>query len=289
MPRRTNDFQRLITLIEARLAPDAVVRESVLLRDTKTGQEREVDVLMETTSGIHAIRIAVECRDHARPATAEWIDQLQGKYRDLEVDKVIAVARAGFTAGARKKAEALGIGTLTLEEADTIDWPREIAQIDEIEGVEVDVAIEAVDFTIDDADAIENDPPLAADKILVFNDADEPVGSIADLSARALLQQWDVSERIAQALGETVRYQLSLRPERLFLKSASGQSQRLHGADVLVAFQSRRVVNAPAHRATYGQAQVVHGAVELEGEQVQVALVVKPGVEGSVRRPPNRG
>ena len=34
-------------------------------------------------------------RDHKRKADQIWIDTLQGKYANLPVDKVIAVARAG--------------------------------------------------------------------------------------------------------------------------------------------------------------------------------------------------
>jgi hypothetical protein len=285
MPRRTNEFQRLIALIEAQLAPDAVVRESVLLRDGKSGQQREVDLLIEAASGVHTIRIAVECQDRSRSATAEWIDQLHGKYRDLEVDKVIAVAREGFTLGARKKAEALGIETLALEEADALDWPREIAQIQEIEGLEVDVAIESASLAVDDSDApMIKHLPSAVHKIPLYDEAGESLGSVADLAARALLQQPDVNERLAQSLGEVVRYRMFLSlNDRVFLQGDPGERQRLHGGEVLIAFRSRRIVNAPARRATYGQAGVVYGAVDLRGERVDVALAVKPQASASFK------
>src|SRR5512133_876007 len=132
MPRRTNEFQRLIALIESQLAPDAHGREPVLLKDSETGEGREVDVLIDAVSGIHPVRIAVECQDRGRPSSEEWIDQLHGRYRDLEIDKVIAVARGGFTSGARRKAEAVGIEILTLDEANATDWEGQIAEIEEI-------------------------------------------------------------------------------------------------------------------------------------------------------------
>lgn len=73
MPKRSNEFQRLIHLIETTLAPhDVVVRESELII-SRYGDEREVDVAVHLTSGAHAVTIAVECRDRSRPADLEWM------------------------------------------------------------------------------------------------------------------------------------------------------------------------------------------------------------------------
>jgi hypothetical protein len=45
MPRRTNDFQKLVFQIERQLAPlGAVVEESAMLPERGTGDLREVDV-----------------------------------------------------------------------------------------------------------------------------------------------------------------------------------------------------------------------------------------------------
>jgi hypothetical protein len=47
---------------------------------------------------------------------------LRGKYANLPVDKVLAVARAGFAKTARAAAEKARIETLTLEEATSLSW-----------------------------------------------------------------------------------------------------------------------------------------------------------------------
>ena len=97
MPKRTNDFQSLIALIERQLAPEgAQVTESKLLKDILTGEEREVDTVIETKVSGHTITIGIECRDRDRRADVEWIDQLLGKYQNLPVHKIIAVSRSGF-------------------------------------------------------------------------------------------------------------------------------------------------------------------------------------------------
>jgi hypothetical protein len=284
VPARTNPFQQLIMLIEEQLAPGAVVRESAPVLDNKTGKPREVDVLIETVSGVHPIRIAVECQDRSRPATEEWIDQLHGKYRDLDVDKVVAVARKGFTAGARAKAEAVGIRTLSLIEADAADWQSEIAAVDEIEGFEVDVTIEDMALTVDD----ENDPmiqrlPTHALELHVYDSEGRALGSVAEVIARSLLKQPDVSERVAQTLdAEPVKYMSAVQLTNAFLHDELGGQQPLHAARAQLMMKARRRATALVERSDYADAHVVHGTITLGGKRISLALVAKPGSGASV-------
>jgi len=123
MPQRTNDFQALIALIERQLAAEGVVvTESEMLADRLTGERREVDVCIRATINRKPVVFALECRDHKRKADRVWVDGLIGKYRDLPVDAVFAVARAGFSKAAVKAAEAAGIQCLTLEQATAANW-----------------------------------------------------------------------------------------------------------------------------------------------------------------------
>jgi hypothetical protein len=129
MPRRSNDFQRLIKRIYEQLAgTTATVSESALVAEHGTDCEREIDVLIEAQIASVVLRVAVECRDRARPADVTWIDELEGKFRNLGIDKVIAVARSGFSAGAASKAAMLGIETQTLSEGLETDWPKQLAR-----------------------------------------------------------------------------------------------------------------------------------------------------------------
>jgi hypothetical protein len=106
VPKRTNDFQALIALVERQLAASGVrVVESEMLADRLTGELREVDVCVHATVSGKDVMLALECRDHKRKADQIWIDTLRGKYANLPVDKVIAVARAGFAKTARAAAE----------------------------------------------------------------------------------------------------------------------------------------------------------------------------------------
>jgi len=97
-----------------------------MLRERHTGAPREVDVLITIPLQSSELHVAVECRDYARPADVDWIDSLIGKYGDLDVDRVIAVARKGFTSGARAKAETKQIQMRSLREALSADWPADL-------------------------------------------------------------------------------------------------------------------------------------------------------------------
>jgi len=68
MPRRSNEFQDLVSLVQRALAPDdAVVRDSVLVEVDGDQEASEIDVLIETKIGEYRIKIAVEAKDEVRP------------------------------------------------------------------------------------------------------------------------------------------------------------------------------------------------------------------------------
>src|SRR5262245_55286926 len=98
MPKRSNEFQRLIKRIYDQLAPTgATVRESVELTEEGSTCRREVDILIEFRIADSEVRLAVECRGSGKSEDITWIDELVGKYEHLAVDKVIAVSKAGFS------------------------------------------------------------------------------------------------------------------------------------------------------------------------------------------------
>ncbi len=130
MPKRTDEFQRLIYHIYDQMATQSArVTESAFLRERDGGEEREVDVLIEDEIAGETVRMAVECRNRGRRASVEWIDQIIGKFRDLDVHKIIAVSRSGFSAPAEAKAAANNIETRTLQEALETDWPEEFMRL----------------------------------------------------------------------------------------------------------------------------------------------------------------
>ena len=95
------------------------VTSPAMIYDKTTNSNREVDVLIEyeDNNNLHR-RIGIECRDRKKTEDSMWIEQLNTKKEDLELDCIIATTTRTFTKNAIKKAAAHGI---IIERAETID------------------------------------------------------------------------------------------------------------------------------------------------------------------------
>ena len=130
MPKRSNDFQKLIAFIEQEFAPyDVQVTESAMVPDLVNAVEREIDVLIEGTVGDHTVSIGVECRDRKKKGDVTWIDEIIGKYQHLPIHKRVAVSKIGFTKTAVAKADKHNIQTLTFENALKNDWLKDYVRV----------------------------------------------------------------------------------------------------------------------------------------------------------------
>ncbi len=122
MPKRTNEFQQLVYVIQDQLAKNASVVESKMLSDLRTGAKVEVDIVIEATVGEINIVIGIECTARNRPPTVEWVREMIGKHQDLPIDKSILVSKSGFTSEASQKAISHGFEAITIEQANEADW-----------------------------------------------------------------------------------------------------------------------------------------------------------------------
>jgi len=130
MAKRSNLFQRIVhALYEALKPAGGTVTESAQVLEATSGAPREVDILAETAAYGTPVRIAVEVRGRAKTDDVQWIDALVGKYRDLNIDKVVAVSASGFSEAARRKAASARIQLLSATEAATHDWPAEFHRL----------------------------------------------------------------------------------------------------------------------------------------------------------------
>lgn len=122
MPSRSNQFQRLVLLINCCLAGDARVTESAMVPDKITGEPREVDVLIATSASGYDVHIAIEVVAQGRKAGTPWIESMHSKHSSLPTNKLILVAERGFTSPALRKAQFYGIEAITIEAALATDW-----------------------------------------------------------------------------------------------------------------------------------------------------------------------
>lgn len=112
MPKRTNEFQHFVALIEASLhLESATVRESKQLVDKITGARREVDVVVAVDRAVHPLVLDIKCKGgltSPRPATVEWVEQMWAKHMSLPTGKLILMEEGGFTRNAQKRMSGLG-------------------------------------------------------------------------------------------------------------------------------------------------------------------------------------
>jgi hypothetical protein len=119
MPKRTNDFQKLIRMLTQLLGDNAVVEESKMLTDLVSGEPREVDIYAQGTFAGHTVNIAIECRDHKRRQGVRWVEQMQSKHERLPTNLLILVSSSGFTGPAIAKANSYDIKTIAPTQADS--------------------------------------------------------------------------------------------------------------------------------------------------------------------------
>lgn len=134
MPKRTNEYQKLVLAISKHFASrTAKVTESAMLYDDSTEQNREIDILIEDEIGGFKIRVGVECTAVNRPLTVAKLEEIIAKHKDCGVHKTIIVSKSGFASTTQVKAAKVGIELINYEAALQKDWP---AEFDLLAGIE---------------------------------------------------------------------------------------------------------------------------------------------------------
>lgn len=112
--------EQLVAQIERVLGQSATVTTNERLAD-RHGTLREADVCVRFTQGGRGFVVVVEIRDRDAVDDIQWIDQIDGKWRDAGY-RVVAVSSSGFSHSAVDKARRLRIELLTFRETDTVSW-----------------------------------------------------------------------------------------------------------------------------------------------------------------------
>jgi hypothetical protein len=139
VPKRSNVFQVVVSVIYDHLAAGASIEESAMLTNSATGKKREVDVVLRSTTAGHEVVIGIEAAAHQRdPMSVEWVERMAGKHKYLPTDKVVLVSESGFSPQAEALAKAERLITISPETIEGGDpavgilgairslWPRRV-------------------------------------------------------------------------------------------------------------------------------------------------------------------
>ncbi|MDQ0038940.1 hypothetical protein J2W30_006728 [Variovorax boronicumulans] len=130
MPARTNNFQKLVKVINSHLAPtDAKVTESAMLYDSEAKTDREVDILIESTMSGCDIKIGVEVSEIGNPMNVQHLQAFREKHRIIGINKTVVVSKNGFTAPAKSYAEKNHMKLLTFNSAKSENWVKNFERL----------------------------------------------------------------------------------------------------------------------------------------------------------------
>jgi hypothetical protein len=285
MPRRSNAFQRLVKRIETALNPDSEsVTESHELVDKITGQKREVDIVVVAKSGAHSLLVSIECRGgtkRARPVSVEWVEQMWGKHTSLPTNKLILVARAGFTATALQKAAWLGVECYALADAEALDWTPKVRCLDSVNLVHfvAPYVTGATLFLSQDADPQFDvaDIDLQSPRLL------QPDGS--EIAISDLVQRWVDDPALTRVLeakafnDATTQFDFTRKLETgIAVVGRSGRRYVVLAINVMGKCRKMQKRVDLAH-ARYGESAVAHGTSEFSGHEVAIVLAESPSNE----------
>lgn len=97
MPKRSNTFQKLVTLLNRAVGGTLKVTESApLFSDKATGEQREVGLPIESLDAGYNVRIGIQfSKTLGRKADAPWVEKMRAKHADLDTDVLVLASEAG--------------------------------------------------------------------------------------------------------------------------------------------------------------------------------------------------
>lgn len=268
MPQRTNPFQKLIFHVNQSLINDKNVKvtESALLKDKKSQNKREVDILIEYTEP-YPLKIGIECQDRKRKTSQPDIEQLKAKHEQLNIHKTIIVSKNGFTKGAQQHAQHDDIELITLDDALEEDWPEYLDSIVSGELISQKLFIKnihfyAVDETIFKNLALNTDLKIFTNSIISTNEA-----STIDNYVYQRLKQVMRDGKCSAGMNSTY---WNFDPP-IYLVDINGQSA--HISTLRIDYELKNT-SIPLKKGSMGNNKFVYGmSTEIEGYDFVEALI----------------
>ena len=282
MPARSNTFQHMIYILE-RLALDKqwTLRESALLKDRVSANDREIDILIEGNIGSIPIRIAIECIDTGRKANVEWVERMFTKHTDLNTSKLVLVSKNGFTKNALAKANHHDIQTASLEQADDNFWADVLRNLERVT-VESTVLCQIRGITVifDEVDRSKIEL-LDLPREIIYDSTGAAKGTLEEL-ADCYIRRDDVFRAVSNHIDGVGRWEAELEfpiSSGIYVISPDGSRAKLIGIKIVVIYgkESSQIL---LQRSKFLSQLVIHEAGRHPGRKWNI--VMTPRDEESV-------
>ena len=118
-------FELAVARVQRMMDTTSTVEHNIKLLD-KNGLARQFDVVVRGSfGGLKAIGV-IECRDHSKRLGLDDVEAFASKSRSVHANTAVIVSRRGFTSSALILAKDLGIGTMSLVEAESPFTPLQL-------------------------------------------------------------------------------------------------------------------------------------------------------------------
>jgi hypothetical protein len=278
MPKRSNNFQKLIYLIHHQLANEAIVTESKFLHDRAANIDREVDIVIETFVGDYPLTISIECQGRGRVANVEWVEQMKSKHESLPTDKLILVSQSGFTEAARTKAKSCGIETMTMGQATRADWNLLVGKTPTIQiekwGIEPAGCIAILEQSDDQINKLELD--LDQD-LYTEEDNGLPIGSVREAISIIIDSNAEhITEQLKGANPNEDTYTIFQMefsvPRGTYIVDTSNVRRKINSL-VIIGHSNRETELIDMEDGSFGSAQIAFGKTKTVDAKSLVTIV----------------
>jgi hypothetical protein len=273
-----------------RLPGMKVTQKAQLPRIPKPTELRDVDVLVELPVGGRMMTIAVEVKATKRRISMEEMGSIVDLRRDIAVDRFCVVSVAGFTKGARSKAEEHNIDITTLsqlESSEIFAYPPEVT-IRRTGGELLSVRFLFNEETLRrDGDRLRIALTDVRHDDVMLTDSTGTVPLPLFLTAMLHEQGQEVLARLQH--GDVFPFVVDLRQRIALTMSVKGETMPGPESLEVVAKLSRTTETVPEQRFQLGDIQMTTSAMNLRGETEQVSLVWVPQSDGTTQLVLSRG
>lgn len=115
-------FEELAAEIQKELSPQAEVALNEHLVGKRSGQSRQIDIVVKQKVGQFDILIVMDCKDYKHPLDVREVESFIGMVEDIGANKGALISVKGFTKAAKTRAKDSGINLYSLLDAKNEEW-----------------------------------------------------------------------------------------------------------------------------------------------------------------------
>lgn len=103
------DFEKLVAQLFQEVLPGSTVTHNVKIKGKESGQQRQIDALVEMPTPLGTFRIAVSVKRYKTKVDVTEVDSFVGTLQDIHINQGIIVSHLGFTSAAIESAKSRNI------------------------------------------------------------------------------------------------------------------------------------------------------------------------------------